>query len=448
MTCHWRITTVITPSLPHRTATMTNAITLDLGHISPVKVECPAHLAHTHIRIPAVRMSATLHSPSALRFLLSATSLPLNRLCRNILPLHNRAPTWMLASDVRCPHCTTSTTSHISCCGTRLLHISTTPTGTCYGVRTLSPSLQMPQALPLASSSKSRVSGTISTMFLVNLTLLSWPLCTASSMCFNQRIGRPLMPCLPSLMPAWLTLRCSLNAWPPYFLSRTGSVAQPWNCPASSSYRHVHKPLHPTSWRLQGVLYSASRAGYDTKGHVSHLLFNFVLHRYDAYLWDTSLRLLHPLNICYAHISLTADDSLMRRPAHLPWRHSHVCPTSPCWPRLLSRAQLLLLTVCLSLTLITTGAWEFCSYWETPCRHRHPQWWSGNACWTAWLHWKHWSGGGVFTCVLFSSRFMTSGHSHRTPPRLLLAACLALLHFLYLVQGQPVLVMTNITTVA
>ena len=38
---------------------------------------------------------------------------------------------------------------------------------------------------------------------------------------------------------------------------------------------------------LQELLYSASRAGYDTQDHVSHLLFNLVLRRRDAYLWDT-----------------------------------------------------------------------------------------------------------------------------------------------------------------
>ena len=36
-----------------------------------------------------------------------------------------------------------------------------------------------------------------------------------------------------------------------------------------------------------GVLYSASRAGYDAQDHVSHLLFNLVLRRHDAYLRDT-----------------------------------------------------------------------------------------------------------------------------------------------------------------
>ena len=38
---------------------------------------------------------------------------------------------------------------------------------------------------------------------------------------------------------------------------------------------------------LQELLYSASRAGYDAQDHVSHLLFNLVLHRRDAYLRDT-----------------------------------------------------------------------------------------------------------------------------------------------------------------
>ena len=38
---------------------------------------------------------------------------------------------------------------------------------------------------------------------------------------------------------------------------------------------------------LQELLYSASRAGYDAQDHVSHLLFNLVLRRRDAYLRDT-----------------------------------------------------------------------------------------------------------------------------------------------------------------
>ena len=38
---------------------------------------------------------------------------------------------------------------------------------------------------------------------------------------------------------------------------------------------------------LQELLYSASRAGYDAQDHVSHLLFNLVLCRRDAYLRDT-----------------------------------------------------------------------------------------------------------------------------------------------------------------
>ena len=38
---------------------------------------------------------------------------------------------------------------------------------------------------------------------------------------------------------------------------------------------------------LQELLYSASRAGYDAQDHVSHLLFNLVLRRCDAYLQDT-----------------------------------------------------------------------------------------------------------------------------------------------------------------
>ena len=37
---------------------------------------------------------------------------------------------------------------------------------------------------------------------------------------------------------------------------------------------------------LQELLHSASRAGYDAEDHVSHLLFNLVLRRHDAYLWD------------------------------------------------------------------------------------------------------------------------------------------------------------------
>ena len=42
-----------------------------------------------------------------------------------------------------------------------------------------------------------------------------------------------------------------------------------------------------TLMTLQELLYSASRAGYDAQDHVSHLLFNLVLRRHDAYLQDT-----------------------------------------------------------------------------------------------------------------------------------------------------------------
>ena len=82
--------TAVTPDL-HGTAAMMNAVTLDLGHNIPITVVCPL-LADTHIHVPAVRMSTTLHSPSALRFLSSVTSSLLNRLCRNVLLLHNGVP--------------------------------------------------------------------------------------------------------------------------------------------------------------------------------------------------------------------------------------------------------------------------------------------------------------------------------------------------------------------
>ena len=47
-----------------------------------------------------------------------------------------------------------------------------------------------------------------------------------------------------------------------------------------------HKPtsMPDTLMTLQELLYSASRAGYDTRDQVSHLLLNLVLCRHDAYL--------------------------------------------------------------------------------------------------------------------------------------------------------------------
>ena len=48
---------------------------------------------------------------------------------------------------------------------------------------------------------------------------------------------------------------------------------------------------------LQELLYSVSRAGYDAQDHVSHLLFNLVLHRHDAYLRDTFTMLSTPTKL-------------------------------------------------------------------------------------------------------------------------------------------------------
>ena len=46
---------------------------------------------------------------------------------------------------------------------------------------------------------------------------------------------------------------------------------------------------------LQEFVYSASRAGFDARRNVSHLWFNTVLRRWDAYLGDTFTRLQAPL---------------------------------------------------------------------------------------------------------------------------------------------------------
>ena len=92
MSCHRLVTTVVMPSLLNGTTAMTNAISLDLGHNAPVTVEHPALLARACVHILAVKMSITFHSPSALRFLSSTTSLPLIHLCRNVPLLHDGAP--------------------------------------------------------------------------------------------------------------------------------------------------------------------------------------------------------------------------------------------------------------------------------------------------------------------------------------------------------------------
>ena len=67
----------------------------------------------------------------------------------------------------------------------------------------------------------------------------------------------------------------------------------------------MQKILHD----LQEFVFSASRAGYDARQHVCHLLFNTVLRRRDAYLSDTFPRLQAPLRKqLRAHI---LDDSLL-----------------------------------------------------------------------------------------------------------------------------------------
>ena len=60
---------------------------------------------------------------------------------------------------------------------------------------------------------------------------------------------------------------------------------------------------------LQEFIFFASRAGYDARQHVCHLLFNTVLRRRDAYLSDTFPRLQVPLRKqLWAH---TLDDPLL-----------------------------------------------------------------------------------------------------------------------------------------
>ena len=70
-----------------------------------------------------------------------------------------------------------------------------------------------------------------------------------------------------------------------------------------------HTPTQKILHDLQEFVFSASRAGYDARQHVCHLLFNTVLRRRDAYLSDTFPRLQAPLRKqLRAHI---LDDSLL-----------------------------------------------------------------------------------------------------------------------------------------
>ena len=70
-----------------------------------------------------------------------------------------------------------------------------------------------------------------------------------------------------------------------------------------------HTPTQKILHDLQEFVFSASRAGYDARQHVCHLLFNTVLCRRDAYLSDTFPCLQAPLRKqLRAHI---LDDSLL-----------------------------------------------------------------------------------------------------------------------------------------
>ena len=70
-----------------------------------------------------------------------------------------------------------------------------------------------------------------------------------------------------------------------------------------------HTSAQKILYDLQEFVFSASRAGYDARQHVCHLLFNTVLRRRDAYLSDTFPRLQAPLRKqLRAHI---LDDPLL-----------------------------------------------------------------------------------------------------------------------------------------
>ena len=124
-----------------------------------------------------------------------------------------------------------------------LLHLSKTPTGTCHRVRILSPNLQMPWAFPLAPSSKSHISRDrfYCTSGEPDATFSAF---VASKFCVLQLMDKSATHAKPSFTDANVA---DFEVQPPYFLSRTGSLAQSWNCLASSLCCHIHKPLYLTS---------------------------------------------------------------------------------------------------------------------------------------------------------------------------------------------------------